>query len=545
VLDPPNPTSAAPSGAGVSAEHQHFVLSSLAPTPAQKRLALSLVLGLLGVYALITFGPFSGVVLRRLDAFVPIYATAVLVNDSITAILLYAQFSILRSRSTLVIASGYLFTGLFMIPYALTFPGVFAPMGLVGGPQSTVWLYVLWHFGFPLFVVSYALSKDSDRSTALWQGTVRAGISVSVSVAVGTVLAAGALCIVGAGLLPPLMLDTIVLGPSWGYVGVPIAIVSISALVVLWTRRRTTLDLWLMVVMCLYLIEIPLSYYPTPVRFSVAFYTIRVLGILASGVILVLMLHEITTLYLRLLGALRAQRREREARLVTGDAVAASIAHEVKQPLTAIITCADAGILFLDRATPSLDRVREALTRISADGHRAGAVINNIRETFRNEVRNRTALDVNDLIADALVLEQDDLQKHRILVQVEPNRNLPRVHGDRVQLQQVLLNLISNAVGAMEGTQEPRVLLVQATASEDSSVMVSVTDTGAGVGALDGERIFDPHFTTKSDGMGMGLAICRAIVEAHGGRLGFAPNKPHGTVFRFTLARGEAVAAAA
>jgi signal transduction histidine kinase len=545
VLDPANSTSASPACAGASAEQQHFVLSSLAPTAAQKRLALFLVLGLLGVYALITFGPFSGVVLRRLDAFVPIYTTAVLVNDSITAILLYAQFSILRSRSTLVIASGYLFTGLFMIPYALTFPGVFAPMGLVGGPQSTVWLYVLWHIGFPLYVVSYALSKDSDRSKALWQGTVRGGIFLSVAVAVAAVAAASALCMAGAGLLPPLMLDTLVLGPNWGYVGVPIALVSVTALAVLWTRRRTTLDLWLMVVMCLYLIEIPLSYYPTPVRFSVAFYTIRILGILASSVILVLMLHEITTLYLRLLGALRAQRREREARLVTGDAVAASIAHEVKQPLTGIITSADAGILFLDRATPNLDRVREALTRISADGHRAGAVIDNIRETFRNAVRNRTALDVNDLIADALVLEQDDLQKHRIRVQVDANRKLPQVHGDRVQLQQVLLNLISNAIAAMEGAEEPRILLVKAMTSKDDNVVVSITDTGTGVGAQDGERIFDPHFTTKSSGMGMGLSICRAIVEAHGGHLGFAPNTPQGAVFRFTLAGGAAVAAAA
>jgi signal transduction histidine kinase len=526
-------------------EEQHFVLSSLSPSAAQKRLALAFVLALPLVYVLITFGPFSGLVLRRLDAFVPIYTTAVLVNDSITAILLYAQFSILRLRSTLVIASGYLFTALFMIPYALTFPGVFAPSGVVGGLQSTVWLYVLWHFGFPLYILGYALSKDPDPGKALWQGTARAGIMLSIAVAVAAVSAGALLCIAGEALLPRLMLDSLVLGPNWAYVGAPLALVSISALAVLWIRRRTTLDLWLMVVMCLYVIEIPLAYYPTPVRFSVAFYAIRVLGILASAVVLVVMLHEITTLYVRLLRALRAQRHERQARLATGDAVAASIAHEVKQPLTAMITSADAGALFLGHATPNLDRAREAFKRISADGHRAGAVINGIRASFKSDVRNRTSLDINELIRDALALERDDLQKHRILIQVVPNDYLPRVQGDRVQLQQVLVNLIANAVAAMAAREEPRVLHVQSAAHQRDGVMVSIADTGTGIGANDIEQIFNPHFTTKPDGMGMGLSICRSIVEAHDGRLWFAPNIPQGAVFRFTLNTGNPLPAAA
>ena len=359
-------------------------------------------------------------ILGRLDAFVPIYTTAVLVNDSMTAILLYAQFSILRPRSTLVIASGYVFTGLFMIPYALTFPGVFAPAGLVGGMQSTVWLYVVWHIGFPLFVLAYAVSKDSDPSKALWRGSLRAGIALSVGIAALLVVASALLCIVGEAWLPRLMLDSLVLGPNWGYVGIPIAVVSVAALAALLIRRRSMLDLWLVVVMFLYVIEIPLAYYPTPIRFSVAFYTIRILAIFSSAVVLVVMVHEITTLYVRLLHALRNQRREREARLVTGDAVAASIAHEVKQPLTAIITTADAGSFFLDRDVPDLDKVREALARIAADGHRAGEVIENIRATFRNEARNRTLVDINELIRDALLLERDDIRKHKILVHVEP-----------------------------------------------------------------------------------------------------------------------------
>ena len=174
--------------------------------------------------------------------------------------------------------------------------------------------------------------------------------------------------------------------PLWPYlIGAPVALANLSALVVLWVRRRSMLDLWLIVVICLYLIEVPLSYYPDPERFSVGWYTVRVFGVLSSCIVLIVLLYEIETLYARLLGAVLAQRREREARLMTGDAVAASIAHEVKQPLTAMVTSADAGFRFLDRPTPNLDRAKEAFKLIAADGHRAGAVIENIRANFRND----------------------------------------------------------------------------------------------------------------------------------------------------------------
>src|SRR6478752_376038 len=148
-------------------EEQHFILSNLSPSLAQKRLALGVVLVLLAAF-FITAGPLARVQLVRIDAFVPAYAIAMLVIDSITAVLLYAQFSILRSRALLAISSGYLFTALMLIPWMLTFPGVFAPSGLLGaGLQSTVWLYILWHVGFPAFVIAYALVKDADPTRRL------------------------------------------------------------------------------------------------------------------------------------------------------------------------------------------------------------------------------------------------------------------------------------------------------------------------------------------------------------------------------------------
>ena len=220
---------------------------------------------------------------------------------------------------------------------------------------------------------------------------------------------------------------------------------------------------------------------------------------------------------------------------MTGDAVAASIAHEVKQPLTAMVTSADAGFRYLDRSSPNLDRAKEAFKLIAADGHRAGEVVENIRANFRSDVRTRTSLDVNELIREALALERADLERHRIQIQAEPNKRLPEVRGNRVQLQQVLLNLITNAIHAMASKEEPRVLCVKSEAYEGDSVKVSVADTGAGVSPNDIDRIFNPLFTTKSDGMGMGLSICRAIIEAHDGRLWFVPNTPRGAVFQFTL----------
>ncbi len=152
--------------AAVPPEEQHFILSSLSPGPAQKRLALAIVLGILVVFILITVGPLQGVQLGRLDAFIPAYVTAMFVNDSITAILLYAQFSILRSRAILVIASGYLFTALILIPYALVFPGVLVPGNLVGGMQSTSWVYFIQHAGFPLFVIALCLAKGCGSQQA-------------------------------------------------------------------------------------------------------------------------------------------------------------------------------------------------------------------------------------------------------------------------------------------------------------------------------------------------------------------------------------------
>ena len=516
-------------------EEQHFVLSSLSPGSAQKRVALGIVLGLLVALYLVS-GPLAGIQLRTINAFVAVYATAMFVTDSITAILLYSQFYIIRSRAILVIASGYLFTAFVVVIYVLAFPGVLAPQGLIGGQQTAAWLYVTWHCGFGMFVIGYALSKGEDPSKRIWKGKVRTAILWSVALTAALAAAAGYVVTSGEPGLPRIMLDPLRFSPDWPYlVGAPIATVCIIAIAVLWIRRRSVLDLWLMVVMFLYLIEVPLSWYPQPIRFSTGWYAVRVVGFLSSSLVLTVLLYEITTLYARLLGAVLGQRREREARLMTGNAVAASIAHEMRQPLTAMVTTADAGFRFLDRPTPNMQKAKEALKQISADGLRAGTLVETIRANFKTDASDRTAFDLNELIQEALALGSGQLQKQRILVQAVPNTQVPAVRGNRLQLQQLLLNLIVNAADAMAAKDGQRTLTVRSESCEGDRVMVSVADTGIGIASLDADRMFSPLFTTKPDGMGMGLSICRAIIEAHEGRLWFTANSPRGTIFHFTL----------
>jgi signal transduction histidine kinase len=151
----------------------------------------------------------------------------------------------------------------------------------------------------------------------------------------------------------------------------------------------------------------------------------------------------------QLLRAILAQRREREARLMTGDALAAAMQHEIKQPLSAMKMNADAVVHWLDRSMPDIDEAKEALKRIAANGHRAGAVIGSIREMFKSDARNRTSLDINELINEAISMLGSDLQEHRISKQTDTNRQVRQVTGDRIQLQQVLLNLIANAIDSM------------------------------------------------------------------------------------------------
>jgi C4-dicarboxylate-specific signal transduction histidine kinase len=214
----------------------------------------------------------------------------------------------------------------------------------------------------------------------------------------------------------------------------------------------------------------------------------------------------------------------------------ASIAHEINQPLAAIVTQSEAALRFLDRDEPDLDEVQDSLSSIRQDGARAGEVIRGLRALARKSGPQPTRLDINDVIRQVLAIARGELLRHNIALRTELASGGRLVMGDRVQLQQVLLNLIMNSVEAMSGvTERTKELSVSSTLAEPGSVLVAVEDTGAGLDPAVAERMFQPFFTTKPDGLGIGLAICRSIVEAHGGRLWMSPRQQHGADVRFTI----------
>ena len=223
-------------------------------------------------------------------------------------------------------------------------------------------------------------------------------------------------------------------------------------------------------------------------------------------------------------------------RVTTLGELAASIAHEINQPLAAIGANATASLNWLAKPKPNLALVREALTDIVADGHRAGDVIQRIRQLATKSEPEKTPLDLNDVIQEVVPLVRSEVKKHSVSLHVDLAPALPQAAGDRVQLQQVIINLVMNGVEAMTAvTGRPRELVIRTEAVDEDRVLVAVRDTGIGLDTKHVGQMFDAFFTTKPAGMGMGLSISRSIIEGHGGRLWATPNAMHGVTFQFAL----------
>jgi signal transduction histidine kinase len=235
--------------------------------------------------------------------------------------------------------------------------------------------------------------------------------------------------------------------------------------------------------------------------------------------------------------ALRAAHSElaRVSQFSAMGVMTASIGHEIRQPLAAIVTGANAGLRWISRSPPNIEETTLTLKNIVQEGQRASDILDTIRAMFKRGSKETAAIDVNGLIADVIELVQSELRKQKISVQTELAEHLPAVFGNRIQLQQVLLNLAMNAIEAMSTVTEREPVLRLKTALHQDGIMVTVEDSGPGIDAKDVERIFDALFTTKSQGMGMGLSICRSIIEAYHGRLWVSPAPGHGSAFHFVL----------
>ena len=223
-------------------------------------------------------------------------------------------------------------------------------------------------------------------------------------------------------------------------------------------------------------------------------------------------------------------------RVMTLGELTASIAHEVNQPLAAIVTNGNATLRWLGGATPNLSEARQAVERIIKDSYRASAVISRIRTLVKKTPPRNDLVNLNEVIVEVFALAQSEARRNRVSLKQQLENDLPLVRGDRVQLQQVILNLIVNGLEAIaKSKNSARELIVSSKQNEENKVTIAVSDSGEGLDAANLDHVFDAFFTTKPDGMGMGLAISRTIIEAHGGRLWATSNSPRGAVFQFTL----------
>jgi signal transduction histidine kinase len=496
-------------------------------------MALAVVLALF--IAIIVVAPFRAIQLPQSVAIVAVMQVTVLLSDLVTATLLYSQFAVLRWRSLRWLAGSYLFTASICVSYSLSFPDFFAPKGLLGY-QTTGWLFLIWHSALPLSVIAYALLKDADRVRKVAYESPRAAIGLDVMAMILLSFAMTGVAMTANDVLPPLFLDVNRVGRFAQVPAGLVALLTAFALALLWVRRRSVLDLWLMVMLVPLLLDIVFVALVTAVRFSVTFYAARLLWVVTANVILLVLLAETTALYARLARSYVISRRERQERMTVMNAMSASIAHELSQPLGAIIANADAAQLWLSKTPPDLAKARTSVERIESDGRRASDVIASVRALFQRNPVQKQLLDVNDLVREVLAIEHAELKGHGVVVRVELADSIPQAFYERIQLQQVIMNLMRNAAEAMRPVNDrARVLRLSSERYGSGGVRIKIEDSGTGINPGDSDRIFEPFFTTKSGGMGLGLWICRTIIEDHDGRLTALPGIAHGSIFQIDL----------
>ena len=560
------------------------LLSTLPAGPRQRRLALTMVV--LSALVFVAAVPWAKLPLAHVPAFIGTYQAALVVCDLITAVLLLGQFSIVRRRALLVLAAGYLFTGFTAAAHMLTFPGLFAPDGLLGaGTQSTVWLYMFWHGGFPLFVVAFAVCARRDR-----EPTRRGAAHALTTVFMVSLLACGVVLIatLGHDLLPVLLQNRRYTPTMIGVVsGVWTA--SLIALVTLWRRRaHSILDVWLMVVMCAWLFDIALSAVLNGGRFDLGFYAGRVYGLLAASFVLCVLLLENGVLYGRLVKAHQRERRkavdarqlgvrleaangmlavqnrqlEEASRLKTE--FLSGMSHELRTPLNAVIGFAE---LMKDGATGALSTQQsDFVGHIHRSGQHLLALINDILDLSKIEAGKLEIelepVDLGALFDDSLSLLSERARAGHIELVRDAQSGGGMLLADGRRIRQILYNLVSNALkftprqgrvtlrdrrvdrvraaGAMPG-DGVGVRMPLAPSEFETFVEISVFDTGIGISATDAGRLFMPFMqvgdaaTRRGEGTGLGLTMVKRLAELHGGTVALTSEPGRGSCFTVWL----------
>ena len=560
------------------------LLSTSPASSGERRFALAVVL--LSAVLFAAAAPFAKEGLPQVQAFIPAYGAALVVTDLITAVLLFGQFRIARSRAVLVLAAGYVFTALSTIAHAMSFPGLFAPSGLLGaGPQSTAWIYMFWHGGFPLFVIAYATMRGGkfNATTSAGAGPAILGTVVGVT---GLVVAFAALALRGHDALPAIMAGNRYTPAMIGVVST-VWLSSLVALGLLWRRRpHSVLDLWLMVVMCAWLFDVALSAMLNAGRFDLGFYAGRLYGLLAASFVLAVLLLENGLLHARLAAAHTEERRrtadlqQATERLESlnaqlGDSnlllqeqtqhkteFLANMSHELRTPLNAIIGFAE--LLRIGRGGDANNQ-RTFAAHIYQSGHHLLSLINDILDLSKIEA-GKVEISLEPIqwkptLADAVALLANQAAAKGIALRIDPHSSVETFVADPRRLKQILLNLLSNAVKfAPQGGQVTlRAEAVDRQRAETGSpgfadgarmplpatdfekfVEISVSDDGMGIAADDMSRLFTP-FTqiankrTKIEGTGLGLSVVHRLAQLHGGTVAVASEPGKGSCFTVWL----------
>ncbi len=503
---------------------------SLQATPQQRRTVVVLAALLLAAFAWVA--PFSGAKLPPFVSFNPVVQSIVFVTDFMTAVFLFAQYEVSRSRANLALATGYLYTAIIVIPYTLAYPGSF--VGLINaGPQSSAWLYYCWIDGIPAGAIAYALLMLADRQT---QGSVRTAIGWSVAFVIvhslrlhlaqhhGYLVAS-----TPDGRQPLYLCRYRDLHPAVDRSGIITYCIVVLC-------RKSILDYWLLLVMLSLLLNHITADFLGGERYSLGFYASRGFTIVTSTLVLTLLVKHLRDLYVRLANSNKMLERERSNRLMHIEAVTASIVHEMKQPLTAIVANGGAALALLDKKPPDLAEAKAGLRDMIDDSHGASRALDAIRTLVQRVDPEREPINMNDLALEALQSMRSELMSYGVSARPQIMTDIPPIRGNRNQLRQVLLNLIHNAVEAMDArTSRHRTVTVKTGLRGQHAIKLTVEDSGPGIDPDRLEGVFDAFVTTKTHGMGLGLAICRTIIEKHGGQLNAFSDGKTGAAFEVVL----------
>lgn len=522
-------------GWGVAQHEAVTTWLDLPPGPQQTRWAIAVtVLVLAGFVAVL---PVASQPMVELNSFFPSLDAIVLVSDLVTAVLLYTQFSISRSRALLALATGYLFTALIVVPHALTFDHAFSQSGLLGANiQTGSWLFIFWHIGFAAALLAYALLREQRVAEAAIQMRTGVAIAWSIALVVVTVCVATWFATAGATLLPPIILDQRRISRIVIY---PISfaiLVSVAAMLLLLPRRRNSLlDLWLAVVALVAILELAFSGLIPSVRFSAGFYAGRLFSLMTASIVLIVLLAETARLHVRLAHANARLSSEQDSKMMNLHVMASSIVHEMRQPLSGASTYSGATAQWLKRSPPDIGRALEANARALDAIERADEVLQGVRALFAgHEALPKDPVDINDLVDHMARLQNPELDG--LEVHLSLDAALPPVLGNKGQLQQLVANLITNAREAMAATNGRRILRITTEPAGDGAAIL-IEDSGPGISPEIRDKMFDAFVSSKANGMGLGLAICRLILDRHQGGLSVSAAKPHGTIFKVTLPR--------